>query len=283
MLKKCSLILRRRRKERSFSFQFPVASLNSSFFLVSILLLNKFQIFHSIVSPNNDNKSIVMFSDNSIQIDYADLTPKNAYYIELLKNDSLIHRVELAKSCSLSSIVSSDALDSTPSFTPSYLSSIIINTNFTSISFELSKNDFSCEQILDLFCNSFQLKDRFLLTHNIIDCDDSIPATTQQNNKEDNLNIVTMTPTFNQWSTVLLTISKTFKLGKYGMIYGNTDSNNVNTTTTDSIYFEKFIEIIVYKLSSRSQMILEFAAPINSQNLAQIIKSRVINSNFRRF
>lgn len=150
---------------------------------------------------------------------------------------------------------------------------IMENINNTAFSFDFSNFYFSCEQTLGLFSNPSL--NRYLVTHDLADCEDVFTTAIQTTNypTTKSLSVYSLSASITQLYDALNGIVTECSCPKYGIVYAN------------EVFYKEMTQNIVSKLFENANKNnvtnnLNFSISINAPNLANLILNSDIQSKF---
>ena len=245
---------------------------------------------------------MAMFSEDSL-IDYITMY-SSSYYYNLLSDSSRVIRFDLSRSCFSNPLKSKLSAPNDYRYISSpFISVIISNLNYISNSFEVSTKYYNCEHLFELFCNP-SIKDRYLTTHSIFDCEDFFPIFQSSNNLDlfylnnimnisnnysinqniskpnNGLKLFSLSVSSSQIEIALNTLINQYQIDCYAVVY------STDTTSSDASYlmYQKLAANLVYKMSVNSNLKLQFSVSMNDPTLDTLLVNQSLNiSEFFRF
>jgi hypothetical protein len=220
-------------------------------------------VIHTTANP-------AMFSDNQITGFSALFANSSQFVDNQLANTALVDRFTSTKYCA--------NLNQT---TGSLLTQVLRNANYAANSFEAKHGFFSCEQVLELFCNP-GVANKFVATHSVFDCLDFVqpvqspfglyqPDDTRSNNNA--TKIVTLAPTAFQLTAVLAAFMNRFTINTYAIVYAV--SSVPGSMQTDLMFYQQLAANLAYKLSVSSAFTLGFSYSLSDPRIATALSDRI--------
>ena len=229
-----------------------------------------FMLALALISITPVTSQPAMFGDNLIALDLSPLFSSTATYVNgILSNTSALNRFESDNYCAYLAQA-----------TASLLKQILNNPGYAANAFESKKNFFSCQQILELFCNP-TVANKYVVTHSVFDCLDYLSPLSSGSYMVDPANstyanwnkIVTLGPSTFQLSSVLANFLTKYSITHYAVVYASATTGS--GVQFDLVYYQQLAANLIYKLSVQSSFYLDFSFSLYDQRVNSSLANNV--------